>query len=157
RPSQARSSPSTSSTQQPVDDAAEKAEDGYTWSQQGEEVQITFRLDKPATKKDVKVNFKPTGLTVAVGDSTLLDGTLGGKVDTDDCAWCLASAGSELQVCVFKRKCTGAICQAQSRCQSTYRGCRRRITGRSLRVWRVVRSMKKRDAALMLIIFAGSV
>jgi len=99
-----RPSPSTSSTRQPVDDAAEKAEDGYSWSQQGDDVQITFKLDKPAAKRDVKVNFKPSELTVAVGNSTLLEGALGGKVETDECTWCLASAGAELQVMLTKKE-----------------------------------------------------
>lgn len=101
----ARASPSTSSTRAPSsEDATEKAEDGYSWSQQGEEVQITFKLDRPAAKKDVKVDFKPSGLTVAVGSSTLLDGALGGKVETDECTWCLASAGAELQVMLTKKE-----------------------------------------------------
>lgn len=84
-------------------EASEKVEEGYSWSQQGEEVQISFKLSKPAAKRDVKVTFKPSGLIVTANGTTLLDGTLEGKVDVDECTWCLASAGSELQVMLTKK------------------------------------------------------
>lgn len=77
-------------------------EDGYVWSQKGEEVSITFKLPQTATKKDVKVAFKPSAMTVTVHGSSLMDGKLGGQVDTDDCTWCLANGGSELQVMLTK-------------------------------------------------------
>merc|ERR1712190_203378 len=81
----------------------EKDEGGYTWSQKGDEVQVLFKLPKPAVKKDVKVGFKMLSLSVAVHGDSLLDGSLAGKIDTDDCAWCLASGGSELQVMLTKK------------------------------------------------------
>merc|ERR1719162_2268269 len=80
----------------------EKDEGGYTWSQKGDEVQVLFKLRKAATKKDVKVGFKLSALSVAVNGDALLDGGLAGKVDTDDCTWCLASGGAELQVMLTK-------------------------------------------------------
>merc|ERR1740117_1155684 len=68
-----------------------------------DEVQVLFKLPKAVTKKDVKVGFKSASLSVAVSGDALLDGGLGGKVDTDDCTWCLASGGTELQVMLTKQ------------------------------------------------------
>merc|ERR1712194_747832 len=86
-------------------------EGGYTWSQKGDEVQVLFKLPKAVTKKDVKVGFKSASLSVAVSGDALLDGGLGGKVDTDDCTWCLASGGTELQVKlrVCPRRLSGGV------------------------------------------------
>jgi len=88
---------------EPEPEEIEKNEGGYTWSQKGEEVQVLFKLAKPATKKDVKVGFKMASLSVGVHGETLLDGGIAGKVDTDDCTWCLANGGSELQVMLTKQ------------------------------------------------------
>ena len=43
-----------------------------------------------ATKKDIKVKFKATSLFVATFGNTVIDGALGGKVEADDCTWCLS-------------------------------------------------------------------
>jgi len=85
-----------------VDDD-EHDEDGYAWNQKGEEVQVVFKLPTPATKKDVKIDFKVSALSVAVNGSSLLEGSLGGKVETEECTWCLASGGTELQVMLTKK------------------------------------------------------
>lgn len=89
--------------QEAEDVEVEKDEDGYTWSQKGDEVQILFKLPKPATKKEIKVTFKMASLSVVVHGTSLLDGSLGGPVDTDDCTWCLANGGAELQVMLTKK------------------------------------------------------
>merc|ERR1719174_2209249 len=84
------------------DAGAEKDENGYKWSQDGDEVQITFKLEESTTKKDVKVAFKSKTLAVAVSGKSLLDGSLSGEVDVEECTWCLAGGGSELQVMLTK-------------------------------------------------------
>lgn len=81
----------------------EKEEDGYVWSQQGEEVQIAFTLPKAASKKDVKVQFKQSSILVQVHGDTLLQGSLQGKVEAEDCTWCLVNSGSELNVMLTKQ------------------------------------------------------
>jgi len=86
-----------------VDQEVERTEDGYTWSQRGEEVQIYFQLAKAAAKKDVKVTFKQKALQVAAHGDTLLDGSLGGPVEVDECTWCLSGGGIELQVMLTKK------------------------------------------------------
>jgi len=87
---------------EPSPDEGEKDEDGYSWSQKGEEVQIVFKLPKTTAKKDVKVGFKAKTLSVNVHGESLLDGALMGQVDTDDCTWCLSGGGTELQVMLTK-------------------------------------------------------
>lgn len=84
------------------EEGAEKDENGYTWSQQGDEIQITFKLQASTTKKDVKVAFKPKTLGVIVSGESLLNGPLGGEVDVEECTWCLAAGGTELQVMLTK-------------------------------------------------------
>jgi len=87
-----------------TDDAYEEHdEDGYKWLQNGEEVQVVFKLPQVALKSDVKVGFKPSSLAVSVHGKSLLDGALSGKVETEECTWCLASGGLELQVMLTKR------------------------------------------------------
>lgn len=88
---------------EPEPEEVEKDEGGFTWSQKGDEVQVLFKLPKAATKKDVKVGFKMSAVSVAVDGNVLLDGGLAGKVDTDDCTWCLAGGGTELQVMLTKQ------------------------------------------------------
>jgi hypothetical protein len=95
--------PSQAMEKEPEPEEVEKTEGGYTWSQKGDEVQVLFKLPKAVVKKDVKVGFKMSSLSVAVNGDALLDGSLAGKIDTDDCTWCLASGGTELQVMLTKQ------------------------------------------------------
>lgn len=84
------------------EEGLEKDEKGYSWSQQGDEIQITFKLEKKSVKTDVKVAFKSKTLAVTLAGESLLNGSLGGEVDVEECTWCLASGGSELQVMLTK-------------------------------------------------------
>jgi serine/threonine protein phosphatase PrpC len=85
-----------------IEKEAERTENGYTWNQKGEEIQVTFKLAKKASKGNVKVAFKPSSLQVHVHGEALFDGTLFGNVEIEDCTWCLANEGSELQVMLTK-------------------------------------------------------
>lgn len=38
---------------------------------------------------------------------TLLDGALNGKVETEDCTWCLVNGGTELNVMLTKQNAAG--------------------------------------------------
>jgi len=85
------------------DDSEKAGGDGkWHWTQKGEEVQIRFPLTEPTTKKDITVKFKTKSLSVSVRGETLLDGTTGGKVEVDDCTWCLSPDRTELQVMLTK-------------------------------------------------------
>lgn len=85
------------------EEEVEKKGEKWIWSQKGEEVHVRFPLDPPATnKKDVAVTFKSTSLKVIIRGETIIDGAVGGKVDADDCTWCLSPAKDELQVMLTK-------------------------------------------------------
>jgi len=89
--------------QAPPEDTDEKKGEKWHWMQKGEEVHIRFPLDPPATsKKDISVTFKSNTLKVAIRGESTLDGTLGGKVDVDDCTWLLSPEKDELQVMLTK-------------------------------------------------------
>eukprot|EP00325_Prymnesiales_sp_UTEX-LB-985_P008847 CAMPEP_0174710172 /NCGR_PEP_ID=MMETSP1094-20130205/11883_1 /TAXON_ID=156173 /ORGANISM="Chrysochromulina brevifilum, Strain UTEX LB 985" /LENGTH=227 /DNA_ID=CAMNT_0015908939 /DNA_START=11 /DNA_END=694 /DNA_ORIENTATION=+ len=75
---------------------AEGGADGKTWrweqTNNGDESEILvrFRLQKPATKKEVKVGFKVQSLKVTVAGEDLFDSKLHGKLYPDECTWSLA-------------------------------------------------------------------
>merc|ERR1719313_2214500 len=78
------------------DDAEKSCEGGkYHWQQKGEEVQIRFPQEPAIHKKDVSVTFKRQSLKVVVRGGSLIDGTLGGTIEVDECTWCIAPGGTE--------------------------------------------------------------
>merc|ERR1719223_2669260 len=82
-----------------ADDSEKIGEDGkWHWQQKGEEIQVRIPLDPPATKKDIGVKFKAASLSVTVRGESVLDGALHGKVEVDECTWCLNPGKDELQV-----------------------------------------------------------
>merc|ERR1711957_67313 len=83
----------------PADDSEKVGAGGkWHWQQKGEEIQVRVPLDPPATKKDISVKFKMASLAVSVRGESIIDGALGGKVEVDECTWCLSSAKDEWQV-----------------------------------------------------------
>jgi len=80
----------------------ENEEAGFAWEQTssgGEsEILIRFALEKPATKKDVKVTFTATSLSVTVAGVEMLNGKTFSKTHADESTWCLIDKGAELQV-----------------------------------------------------------
>mmetsp|Transcript_36574 Transcript_36574/g.87562 ORF Transcript_36574/g.87562 Transcript_36574/m.87562 type:complete len:118 (-) Transcript_36574:340-693(-) len=87
-------------------DDSEKAVDGgkYHWQQKGEEIQVRFPADPPLAKKDVAVKFKRASLQVTVRGESLIDSALAGTIEVDECTWCLAPGGAELQVMLTKQR-----------------------------------------------------
>merc|ERR1719203_1076780 len=82
-----------------VDESEKAGEDGkFHWQQKGEEIQIRVPLESPASKNDISVKFKVASLSIAVRGESIIDGALAGKVEVDDCTWCLSSDKAELQV-----------------------------------------------------------
>merc|ERR1719162_2050994 len=81
-----------------ADDSEKAGGDKWFWQQKGEEIQIRIVCDPPATKKDVSVKFKSSSLSASVHGVSIIDGSLGGKVEVDECTWCLSSDKSELQI-----------------------------------------------------------
>uniref|UniRef100_A0A7S1PKZ4 CS domain-containing protein n=1 Tax=Alexandrium catenella TaxID=2925 RepID=A0A7S1PKZ4_ALECA len=87
------------------DEGEKEAEGGkYHWQQKGEEIQVRFPAEPPLTKKDVAVTFKRAALLVKVRGEALIDGALASTVEVDECTWCLAPGGVELQVMLTKQR-----------------------------------------------------
>merc|ERR1712137_302128 len=102
--SQASASGISSAHRSKKDDVEQVGGDGlYYWQQKGEELQIRCPMEVKTTKKDVSVQFRRSSLKVTVRGNDLLHGNLAGTVDVDDCTWCLAPSGLELQIMLTKQ------------------------------------------------------
>eukprot|EP00571_Detonula_confervacea_P014036 CAMPEP_0172307540 /NCGR_PEP_ID=MMETSP1058-20130122/8376_1 /TAXON_ID=83371 /ORGANISM="Detonula confervacea, Strain CCMP 353" /LENGTH=362 /DNA_ID=CAMNT_0013019737 /DNA_START=84 /DNA_END=1172 /DNA_ORIENTATION=- len=88
---------------------AEGKGDGYTWSQNEEEVELRFPVSVGTKAKYVKVNFGRTKLKVIVAGQTLLTGTLGGNVEVDLSTFTIedANSGTGKELCVTLGKNEG--------------------------------------------------
>lgn len=68
---------------------AEGSGDGYTWRDQGEEVEILVKIEEGATKKDIKVDFKRQEVRITKPVSLVLK--LFKPVDLDGCNWTIGT------------------------------------------------------------------
>ncbi|KAL3821716.1 hypothetical protein ACHAXA_008452 [Cyclostephanos tholiformis] len=83
--------------------------DGYTWSQNDEEVELRFPISVGTKAKYVKINFGTNKLRVVVAGQTLASGSLGGTVEVDDCTFTIedANGGTGKELCVTLGKKEG--------------------------------------------------
>jgi len=64
--------------------------DRYKWTQNDEDVSITFKIGPGLKGKDLNVKMTRDYLLVGVkGKAPFIDGKLGGEIKVDDSAWCL--------------------------------------------------------------------
>ena len=96
-------------TTTPNDSFHEGKGDGYTWSQNDDEVELRFPVSSGTKAKYVKVNFGRTKLKVVVAGQTLLSGSLGGTTEVDDSTFTIedANSGSGKELCVTLGKAEG--------------------------------------------------
>jgi len=68
--------------------------DGYSWKQDGEEVEVTVKIPEGTRGKEIKVEFKPETVWVKIisKDFQILL-PLFAKVSTDDCTWSVVDGG----------------------------------------------------------------
>lgn len=71
------------------DDGVAKVEDGYSWTQTEEEVEIVVAVPKDTASKDIHVKYLPKSLQILVRKKELLKLELFDRVDTDGCTWTL--------------------------------------------------------------------
>jgi hypothetical protein len=74
------------------------------YDQTDDEVSFTIKLPEPAAKKDVEIMIKTKAISVTAHGVSLLERKLAGQVYVDDCVWCLANFGTEIQVTLTKCK-----------------------------------------------------
>jgi hypothetical protein len=81
--------------------------DGYSWSQNDEEVELRFPVAAGTKAKYVKVHFARTTLKVIVAGQTLVSGELGGTAEVEDSTFTIEDVGSkgrELCVTICKKE-----------------------------------------------------
>jgi hypothetical protein len=81
--------------------------DGYTWSQNDEEVELRFPVAAGTKAKYVKVTFAKTSLKVIVAGQTLVNGELGGNAEVEDSTYTIEDVkhkGKELCVTICKKE-----------------------------------------------------
>jgi len=75
-------------------DGKEASEDGYTWTQTEEEVEVSVVIPSDAdAKKDVKIVFQQQLLRVTCRKEVLIELGLFEKVDVDGCTWTIDRSG----------------------------------------------------------------
>lgn len=73
----------------PGEDGAAVVTDNYSWTQNDEEVEITFNLNFAINKNKVKAAFRPKSVTLAYDGKELDKLALYGRIDVDGCTWTL--------------------------------------------------------------------
>ena len=68
----------------------EDAVQGYTWTQNDDDLEVVVDVPSDAAKGDIKVNFATSSIEVKVRGETHLRLDLYGKVVADECVWTLA-------------------------------------------------------------------
>ena len=84
--------------------------DGYTWTQNEEEVELRFPVSTGTKAKYCKVSFGRTKLKVVVAGQTLLSGSLGGTCEVDESTFFLEivnNSGSGRELCISLAKSEG--------------------------------------------------
>jgi len=70
-------------------DGVAKSEDGYSWTQNDEEVEVVVPLSTDAVAKQIHVKFMPKSLKVTFRKESKLEIQLFDRVDSDGCTWTL--------------------------------------------------------------------
>ena len=84
----------------PEEKAASGSGDGYTWKDEGEELEVIFQVPESTSKKDVKIEFRRTEVRMLKPKTQTLK--LYKAVEVDGCNWSMGKAG---QVILTLEKC----------------------------------------------------
>lgn len=95
-----------SDLQQAVDgtDGIAKSEEGYSWTQTEDELEVVVPLPKDATSKDVHVKYLPKSIEVKCQKEPLISLSLFARVDPDGCTWTLDRDGDESKLVITMEK-----------------------------------------------------
>jgi CS domain len=69
------------------EDGIAKSEDGYSWTQVEEELELTISLPKGVASKEISVKFMPQAILVKCRNTVVLSLELFERVDPDGCTW----------------------------------------------------------------------
>jgi hypothetical protein len=87
-----------------IGDGKPKQEDGYSWTQTQEELEVTVAMPKDAESKDVKVKFLPQMIELSCKKEKLLSIKLFERVDIDGCTWTLDKRKEDRNIVVSMEK-----------------------------------------------------
>lgn len=91
-------------------DGQAKTEDGFTWTQTEEELEVTVPLDNDTVKsKDIGVKFRPRNLIVTVQKETPVQLRLFENVDVDACTWTIDRSGQSSSLVISMEKTEAAL------------------------------------------------
>lgn len=99
-------------TQAAVDgtDGAEKKEDGYTWTQTEEELELVVILpDGDCKSKDVAVKYMPQKIDIKCRKDPVLSLEFFERVDPDGCTWTLDRADDKVKLVITMEKVEQAL------------------------------------------------
>ena len=85
-------------------DGKPKQEDGFSWTQTEEELEMSVSLPAGATSKDVQVKLHPQSIVVICKKETVLTIKLFERVDVDGCTWTLEKSGDARNLVVTMEK-----------------------------------------------------
>jgi hypothetical protein len=86
-----------------------KAEDGYTWTQTEEELELVVSLPTDAISKDIQVQFRPQCVVVRCQKEVVILLDLFERVDVDGCTWTLDKQKEERTLVVTMEKMEAAL------------------------------------------------
>eukprot|EP00933_Yihiella_yeosuensis_P050412 TRINITY_DN481_c0_g1_i1.p1 TRINITY_DN481_c0_g1~~TRINITY_DN481_c0_g1_i1.p1 ORF type:complete len:130 (+),score=30.96 TRINITY_DN481_c0_g1_i1:179-568(+) len=86
-----------------VDKPAEGEGEGYSWQDQGEELEVLLKIPEGTTKKDVKIEFRRD--EIRISKPGILNLKLFKPVEVDGCSWTMGKSG---QVVITLEKATAA-------------------------------------------------
>jgi hypothetical protein len=87
-----------------VGDGKSKQEDGYSWTQTEEELEVTVALPEGAVAKDVKAKFLSQSIELSCKKEVLVAIRLFEKVDVDGCTWTIDKSKDDLSIVVSMEK-----------------------------------------------------
>jgi hypothetical protein len=90
-------------------DGTEKKEDGYTWSQTEDELEVVVPLPTSVSSKDVNVRFLPQKMLIKCQKEPLLSLELFEHVDPDGCTWTIDRKGDDVNLVVTLEKVEQAL------------------------------------------------
>ena len=83
----------------------ELEENGFTWSQTDDEVELKFSVASGTKAKYVKIKFQRNSLKIAVAGQVLLEGETWGNIVVDECTYTIQDDGSKgRELCVTLSK-----------------------------------------------------
>lgn len=90
-------------------DGVAKKEEGYTWTQTEEELELIVRLPVDATSKDVKCKYHPQSLQVSCRSEVLVSLDLFERIDPEGCTWTLERDSKFAELIVTMEKIEVAL------------------------------------------------